>query len=55
MFVGKIYDCIILGVILVVMAIIFIGIGSVWLILLMAIVFGFSGLMFGLDLDIYFC
>ncbi|MBE9204506.1 metal-binding protein [Synechocystis salina LEGE 06099] len=52
---GKIHDRITLGAIPAVIAIAFISTGSVRLTLLMAIAFGFSGLMFGPDLDIHSC
>lgn len=52
---GKIHDRITLGATPAVMAITFIGTGSTRLTLLTAIAFGFSGLMFGPDLDIYSC
>ncbi len=52
---GKIHDRITLGATPAVMAITFIGTGSTRLTLLMAIAFGFSGLMFGPDLDIHSC
>ncbi|WP_228024249.1 metal-binding protein [Synechocystis salina] len=52
---GKIHDRITLGATPAVMAIAFISTGSARLTLLMAIAFGFSGLMFGPDLDIHSC